>query len=65
MKNAMSSILELEIVAANCGPDCDNCDCADPETGSENCGCEDFQVEGYSECCTGFLAGAVTLYNER
>lgn len=42
MKNAMSSILELEIVAANCGPDCDNCDCADPETGSENCGCEDF-----------------------
>lgn len=26
---------------SNC-ESCDNCDCADPGTGSDNCGCEDF-----------------------
>lgn len=42
MNETMSNFLELEINATSCTDFCDNCDCADPETGSDNCGCEDF-----------------------
>lgn len=38
----MSELLELEITTSGCDAFCDNCDCADPDTGSDNCGCEDF-----------------------
>lgn len=42
MDEIMSNILELNIISVNDDPSCEYCDCADPCTGSENCGCEDF-----------------------
>lgn len=36
-----NSLNQNDQIASSC-ESCDNCDCADPGTGSENCGCEDF-----------------------